>query len=432
MELSIRSKQIHSGERHYQREENMGYLELDVNLTEEQKAIRDLSRKFAMEVVRPAGIELDRLADPGDVIADDSMLWDVLRKFHELELHSLGIPKSVGGMAEESDPLASVLMTEELSYGDVGVAASLLISNFTFAFAAMCEDKEVQNWAWDYCEDKKGIVRGCWAITEPDHGSDWWFGNEPAFGDSKCAPSLKAVLKGDEYILDGQKSAWISNGTVATHALINVSLDPAKGMQGTGIAIMPLDLPGVSRGKPLNKLGMRGLNQGEIIFEEVRIPRNYMIVDDHGMATAMIEAILNFGNMGMGMSFTGLAQAALDEAVAYAKQRVQGGVPIFEHKNVKLKLFNMFTMVEASRAYLRRIAAYNVANAPMGSTQHARSIKISSTETALRVAGEAVEIFGGNGLSKEYLIEKLFRDARAGTIADGDNEALALVGAAYL
>jgi len=410
----------------------MGYLELDLNLTDEQKAVRDLSRKFAMEVMRPAGIELDKLTDPADVIAEGSALWDVLKRFRELDLHRLDIPEAVGGMAEENDLLSSVLMTEELSYGDVGVTAACLISNFTFTFAAMCDDQEIQGWARDYCEDTEGKIHGCWAITEPDHGSDWWFGAESAFGNPKCAPSLKAALKGDEYILNGQKSAWVSNGTIATHALLNVSLDPSKGMQGTGIALLPLDLPGVSRGKPLDKLGMRALNQGEIIFEDVRIPRNYMVVNDHAMGTTMIEATLNYGNMGMGMVFTGLAQAALDEAVAYAKQRVQGGAPIFEHKNIKLKLFNMFTMVEASRAYLRRIALYNAANAPMGSTQHARSIKVFATETAFQVASEAVQIFGGNGLSKEYLIEKLFRDARAGMIADGDNEALALVGASYL
>ncbi|UCD56634.1 MAG: acyl-CoA dehydrogenase family protein [Candidatus Hydrogenedentota bacterium] len=410
----------------------MGYIELDVALTDEQKAVRDLSRKFAMEVVRPAGIELDKLADPADVIAEGSVLWDVLRKFRRLDLHKLAIPKALGGMADENDPLSSVLMAEELAYGDVGVAAALLVSNFTFTFAAMSDDQEIQRWARDYCEDTEGKVLGCWAITEPDHGSDWWFGAEPEFGDPKLAPSLRAARKGDEYILNGQKSAWVSNGTIATHALLNVSLDASKGMQGTGIALLPLDLPGVSSGKPLNKLGLRGLIQGEIIFEDVRIPRNYMVVDDHAMATTMIEATLNYGNMGVGMVFTGLAQAALDEAVAYAKQRVQGGVPIFEHNNVRLKLFNMFTLVETSRAYLRRIARYNAANVPMGSTQHARSLKVFSTETAFKVASDAVQIFGGSGLSKEYLIEKLFRDARAGLIADGDNEALALVGASYL
>jgi alkylation response protein AidB-like acyl-CoA dehydrogenase len=410
----------------------MGYIELDTTLTDEQEAVRDLARKFAMEVARPAGIELDNIADPEDVIAEDSILWDVVRKFRKLDFHKMGIPKALGGLGEDNDPLSSVLMGEELAYGDAGVAATLLVGNFAFGFAAMNPDPEIQSWVRDYCDDTEGKINGCWAVTEPDHGSDWWFGVEPEFADPKCTPNLKARLEGDEYILNGQKSAWVSNGTFATHALLNVSLDPSKGMQGTGIAILPLDLPGISRGKPLNKMGMRALNQGEIIFEDVRIPRKFMAVEDSTMATAMIEATLNFGNMGMGILFTGLAQAALDEAVAYAKQRTQGGVPIIEHKNVKLKLFNMFTMVESLRAYLRRVALYNVANPPMGSTQHIRSLKVLSTETAFNVASEAIQIFGGNGLSKEYPIEKMFRDARASMIADGENEVLALDGARFL
>jgi alkylation response protein AidB-like acyl-CoA dehydrogenase len=410
----------------------VGYLELDLSLSDEDQAIRDLSRQFASEVIRPAGIELDRMADPADVIGERSVLWDVFKKARELDFHRVSLPKAVGGMSEDNGPLAGAIMTEELSHGDVGVTASLFVSNFTFGFAALSEDPEIRGWARDYCQDTEARVLGCWAITEPDHGSDWWFGAEATSADRKCAPSLRAVRKGDEYVLNGQKSAWVSNGTIATHALLNVSLDPVRGMQGTGVAVLPLDLPGISRGKPLDKMGMRALNQGEIIFEDVKIPRRYMVVEDPETARMVIETTLNHGNMGVGMAFTGLAQAALDEAVAYAKERIQGGVPIFEHKNVKLKLFRMYTLVEASRAYLRRIAAYNAATPPMGSTPHARSIKVFSTETALHVAGEAVQIFGGLGLSKESLIEKLFRDARAGTIADGDNEALALVGARYL
>lgn len=410
----------------------MGYLELDLSLSDEDLAIRDLARRFAAEVVRPAGIELDRLADPQDVIGERSVLWEVFRKARELGLHRVALPKAVGGMSEDHGPLAGAIMAEELSHGDVGVTASLFVSNFTFGFAALSEDPEIRGWAREYCEDAEARVLGCWAITEPDHGSDWWFGADPVSADRKCAPSLRAVRKGDEYVLSGQKSAWVSNGTIASHALLNVSLDPGRGMQGTGVAVLPLDLPGISRGKPLDKMGMRALNQGEIVFEEVQIPRSYMVVEDPGMASAVIETTLNHGNMGVGMAFTGLAQAALDEAVAHAKDRIQAAVPIFEHKNVKLKLFRMYTMVEASRAYLRRIAAYNAATRPLGSTPHARSIKIFSTETALHVASEAVQIFGGIGLSKESLVEKLFRDARAGTIADGDNEALALVGARYL
>jgi alkylation response protein AidB-like acyl-CoA dehydrogenase len=147
------------------------------------------------------------------------------------------------------------------------------------------------------------------------------------------------------------------------------------------------------------------------------------------MMTAVSKMILTGANGGMGQLFVGLAQAAFEEAFKYAKERVQGGVPIFEHNNIKLQLFNMFIKVESARAYARRMASYNQTMSPNGSSPHAIAAKVLSTNTAFEVANEAVTIFGGVGLTKEYLIEKLFRDARAAMIEDGENNALSLSGA---
>ena len=409
----------------------MGYLELDPTLNDEEKAVQDMARRFAMEVMRPAGAELDKLSDPADVIAKGSVLWDVFRQQRELDLHKASIPKEFGGMAGESSPLTGVLMAEQMGIGDAGLAISFGVSNFPFRFAAMSPDPELQQLARDYCEDIECSMIGCWALTEPEHGSDWIIGSEGGADPAKLAPSLKAELKGDEYILNGQKAAWVSNGTIATHAVLHVGLDPSLGMEGTGIAIVPLDLAGVSRGKPLDKIGQRPLNQGEIFFEDVRLPKAYMVVGDPAMGTYMVQATLTGANSGMAALFAGLAQGAYDEALNYAKERVQGGVPIFEHKNIKLKIFDMFVAVEAARAYVRRLSGYNAVN-PTGSLQHAIAGKILSTETAFNVASEAISIFGGNGLSKEYPIEKMFRDAKAAIIEDGENSALALKGASLL
>ncbi|RJP18018.1 MAG: acyl-CoA dehydrogenase [Candidatus Abyssobacteria bacterium SURF_5] len=406
----------------------MGYLELDDRIDEEQRAVQEMSRRFAMEVMRPAGIELDKLSDPADVIAEDSVLWDVYRKVRELELHKASIPKELGGLQGERDPLTGVLIAEQMGYGDPGLAISFGVSNFPFRFAAMSQEPELQQLARDYCEDSKAEMIGCWALTEPEHGSDWILAGSE---DPKCGPSVKAVLKGDEYILNGQKAAWVSNGTIATHAVLHLGLDSKRGMGGTGIAIVPLDLPGITKGKPLNKIGQRALNQGEIFFEEVRLPKKFMFVADPDMGTYMGQSILTGANSGMAALFAGLAQAAYDESLKYAKERVQGGVPIFEHKNVKLKLFDMFVKCEAARAYVRRLSRYNVLNPP-GSLQHAIAGKVLCTETAFHVASEAITIFGGNGLSKEYVIEKMFRDARASMIEDGENGVLALKGASLL
>lgn len=409
----------------------MAYFELDTTLSKELKAIHKEVASFSRKVMRPAGIELDKLQDPADVIAEGSVLWDVFKVFRGLHLHALGIPKELGGLANESpDPKASGVLYEELGYGDPGLAISLGSSS-TFRLAAMSPDPKLRQITRDFANDMEGNLIGCWAITEPMHGSDWVMSARPEFDDPGCAPDLRAELKGDEYILNGQKSAWVSNGTIATHATLHVSIDPSKGMQGNGLAVVPLDLPGVRRGKPLDKIGQRPLNQGELFFEEVKIPKSFMVIEDGQQMQVMMKTILTHANAGMGQLFVGVAQAAFDEALNYAKQRVQGGVPIFEHKNIKLQLFEMFTKVEAARAYARRMAAYNTLKPP-GSAHHAIASKVLSTKTAFEVASDAITIFGGNGLAREYPVEKMFRDARAAMIEDGENTVLSLMGAADL
>jgi len=411
----------------------MNYADLDVNLTEEQRAMRDVAHKFGMEVMRPAGIKLDAMADPAEVIAEDSVLWDVLRQYRKLGFHKRGMPKDLGGMAGEIDPLSGALMTEQFGYADAGLAISLSCAGQGFGFLAMSPDPELRDIVKAYIEDEDCKMIGCWAITEPDHGSDWLLSADTSFKDPSVVPSLKARLEGDEYILSGQKSAWVSNGTIATHASLHVCLDPAKGMQGSGIAVVPLDLPGITKGKPLNKMGQRALNQGEIFFDDVRLPKKYMVVPNPDVASqrAILKMILTGANTFMSTTFAGLAKAAFDEALKYSRERIQGGKPIFEHQNIQLKLMNMFTMVEAARSLSRRTSAYAASGGP-GSLPHAVAAKILATETATRVAGEAIQIFGGNGLSKEYIIEKMFRDAKASMIEDGENNLLAITAAPFL
>jgi len=404
----------------------MAYPEIDLNLTDEQKALRDMVKRFGAEVMRPAGIELDKLGDPADVIADGSILWDVFKQFRELGLHTTSFSRSIGGMAEDMDPMAGILLLEEMGYADAGLAISLFVASMPFTFCQFLPVPELQDLARQFVEDKDCKLIGCWGITEPDHGGDWALGGDKA----ECGPSLRGVLKGAEYIINGQKSAWVSNGTIATHSVLHVGLDPSRGMQGQGIAICPLDLPGITRGKPLDKIGQRPLNQGEIFFDDVHLPKEYMIVTPRPASESAGGGSGLFGGGGtpmgtMAVIFGGLSRAALDEAIKYARDRIQGGIPIIEHKNVKLKLFEMFMMTESARSLARRLQLYNSLSGS-SSMLHTMAGKWMSTETAFKVASEAIQIFGGLGLSKEYTIEKIFRDARAAMIEDGTNEVLAL------
>jgi alkylation response protein AidB-like acyl-CoA dehydrogenase len=407
----------------------MGLRELNVELTSEHLALWDASKKFFGEVWRPAAIQLDKLPDPQEVIAQGSILWDVLRKTWKLGYHKMPFPKGIGGL--ELDTLSLTLIIEEMGWAAPDLAVSLAVCATPFAYAQLSPDPELRDLTRKFCEDTEAKMTGCWAITEPDHGSDWILFDEHV-KDAKVAPQVKAVLDGDHYVINGQKSSWVSNGSFANYAALWLSFDPTQGMQRGGIAVIPLDLPGISRGKPLNKLGQRSLNQGEIFFDNVRIPKTMMVVQDPQIFKFLSNAQLALANGLMGLCFTGTAQAALEEAIKYAKRRVQGGQLICKHQSVKLKLFDMFVSVEAARSLARRVAVYNnqlLKQMHPPAVHYAMASKILSTETAFRVASEAVQIHGGYGLCKDYWVEKIFRDARAAMIEDGTNEVLALAGA---
>jgi alkylation response protein AidB-like acyl-CoA dehydrogenase len=401
----------------------MAIVDIEVGLGEQEKAVRDTARKFADEVMRPAGAALDRLPDPAQVIAPDSVLWQVFDKHRALGLDDLELG------ADDLSPLERArlrfLVSEELGRGDSGLAISLGVANFHKMFARMSGRPALIE---RFCKpDSRDI--GCWAVTEPDHGSDTLTVTERHFHDPALKANCVARKDGKEWVIRGQKAAWVSNGTIATVAALFCTIDPSHGFEGGGVCIVPLDLRGVSRGKPLDKLGQRALNQGEIFFDDVRVPEEFMVVGAEVYRT-VVEMVLTMANAAMGAIFVGVAQAALEHAVAYARERVQGGQPIFQHQSVRGRLFKMFARVEAARSLARRVTLYNATQPPL--LQYSIASKTFVTQTAFEVASEAVQIFGGNGLSREYPVEKLMRDARASMIEDGCNEVLGLVGATKL
>jgi len=400
----------------------MATVDLEIGLSDEDIAVRDTAHRFAEEVLRPVGAELDRMHDPADVIAPDSLLWDVFEKYHPLGFDGLVADT-------EMDPIAKArlmaIVNEELSWGDVGLAITLGLCGFHGPWVQQTGDPDLIE---RFCAPDKPTI-GCWALTEPDHGSDTVTLTEGHFSDPTLKANCVARKQGDEYVIKGQKAAWVSNGTIADIAVLFCTLDQSQGFKGGAVLLVPLDLPGISRPRPLDKIGQRTLNQGEIFFDDVRIPSSYMALGPDLYAIGL-EMMLAHANAAMGQLFVGVARAAYDHAVAYAKERIQGGVPIFEHQSVKSRLFKMFTKVEAARALARRVAAFNAAGAPQ--VHCSIATKVFCTQTAFEVASDALQIFGGNGLSREYPIEKLLRDARASLIEDGCNEVLSIVGASRL
>ena len=402
----------------------MEFLDLNINLTKEDIMMKKAAAEFAKNVMRPVSIEMDKMTSE-ESIAPDSPFWNFKKKAYELDYHTIMIPESYGGMG--LSPLQQCLVFEELAWGSFGLTIDLAVAAFPALMGSMVPEDEIINEILvPFCECKDGKIAGCWAITEPEHGSDTLLPHYPSFSDPKIPSNCTATPDDDEYIINGQKSAWVSGASYASHAALFCQVDPSMGHAGGGLFIVPLDLPGVSRGKVLDKMGQRDDPQAELYFDNVRLPKKYMVAGSEAYET-MLEITLSITTAMMGVLSTGLARAAFEEALNYAKNRVQGGKLLIEHQDVQKKLFNMFTKVEMTRQISRAVYIYNQ-NTSIPAEEYSVMAKVYGTQSCFEVANEAIQIFGANGLTKEYVVEKLFRDARATLIEDGSNDVLAIAG----
>jgi len=395
---------------------------LEAPLSEMERMVQANARRFAQTVMRPAGEALDRM--PAEqTIAPDSPLWKVLAGSAELGL-TIG---ALMEMAPEERARLIPIMWEELGWGDGGLTIMLGAAAIPWiVLHAMGRHDLIEKYP-------EGTRIGCWAITEPDRGSDILdFGADLAYpGSTAGKPNCVARPDGDQIIVNGQKAAWVSNGPIANLGILYCAYDDGSGRAQDCALLLPLDLPGVTRGKVLEKLGQRGDPQGELYFENVRVPRDHLVAAPGAEYERAMYAVLAEANAIMGSIWVGVARAAYEHALAYAHDRRQGGVPIIRHQNVRYRLFHMFRRVEAARALNHRVQFYNN-TAAVPALQGSIASKITSTQTAFEVASDAIQMFGGNGVTREYPVEKLMRDARSSMIEDGCNEILAIKGGSFL
>lgn len=405
---------------------NLGISGLEGTMTEEEKLIQQMAHRFAEEVMRPIGEQLDKMT-PEEVIAEGSPLYSYLQQVVDSGLLDLG---AIAVMTSEQKARIIPIIFEEFGWGDSGLAILTVASSFPSFVALMSGDEELI--------EKFVGKPGCWVATQPDRGSDC------ADLDAQCVHpgsqhakgNLIARIDGDEVVITGQSSAWVSGAPIAQNAYVFCGCDFGDGIQNDkgGLnciaALVPLDLPGVSKGKPLDKIGQRALPQGEIYFDEVRIPRKYVVAEQEE-AEKSFFGTLTFANMEMGFTFTGVARAAYDHAIEYVHERKQGGTEIINHQSVKHRVFNVFQKTETARAMAHRAAQYNYGeNGPH--LLASITSKTFVTQNAYDAVGEAMSLFGGNGLTREYPLEKLLRDARASLIEDGENNLLSLKAAQWL
>lgn len=393
--------------------------DLDYDFSETDRAVQETAHRFAAEVMRPVGEALDKLPAE-EVIAPESALWDVYKQYQGLGFDALD-PE----MPALEKARLQFIVLEELGWGDSGLAISLGVAAFPSEIAAMVERE-------DLMEKFPAGEIGCWAITEPDHGSDM-----VDFGDAlidprgkRQAPNIIARADGNEFVVSGQKSSWVSNGTSATAAALFCAVEMPDGTRGKGVFLARIEGEAISKGKALEKIGQRALNQGEIFFDGLRIPADHMVAGPDDYA-AFTDLTLCRANGIMATTFSGAARAAFELALDYAKTRVQGGVPIIQHQSVQSRIFNMYKKVIAARTLAYRAVLSNETS-EQPALAAAIAAKTVATQAAFDVSSDALQIFGGNGISREYPIEKIFRDTRIAMIEDGCNEMLGLIGAGRL
>jgi acyl-CoA dehydrogenase len=400
----------------------LGPLGAEPELSDTARMVQESVHRYAEEVMRPIGAKLDRMT-PEEAIAPGSAYWAAREKFVQL---GFGV-ETLLSLEPAERAKTMCIMFEELGWGDSGLAISFGAGMLASLMSVMHGN--------DFCRrlapDEK---LGCWAITEPDHGSDMLDANRMIFHPegNYGRPNCIATLRGNDVIISGQKSAWVSNGVIADVCILYCAADSGSGPDTRRgcVVIVPMNAKGVSRGKPLDKIGQRALNQGEVFFDNVKLSKDHLLAGPDQYLES-VYAIHTFANAIMGTVFTGCARSAFELAHAYAHERKQGGLPIIRHQSVAYRLFHMFRKVEAARALTQRVVHYNFSS-PHPSLHAAMTAKITATQTAFDVASDALQIFCGNGLTREYPIEKILRDARASMIEDGCNEILAIKGGYYL
>jgi acyl-CoA dehydrogenase len=408
----------------------MTYVDLNMNLGETELQLKREANRFAREVMRPISWELDRMR-PEETIAPGSPLWEFMRKAYELGYHKTRMPEKYGGIG--LTPLQTAIVLEELAWGSFGLEMNLGGAIGTAAFALPYgNEKHIEEFVIPYCECTDGTVIGCLAITEPDRGSDTLLAccpGYPSYRDPNFKSQCIARRKGDGYVINGQKSSWVSAAPIANSAALWCQVEKSPGdFAGYGIFITPLDLQGVTKGKPVEKEGTRDLVQGPIFFDDVYVPEESLIVRPED-CEAVTEGFLCRTLSSIAVRSVGLARAAFEEALTYARERVQGGKLLIEHQSVQVKLLDMFRKVEASRQLARAAFIYNYTNPPeKRSLKHAVAAKTFATQAALEVATDAVVIFGTIGVTGDHIIQKLWRDALVTLTCDGSNDSLSIWG----
>jgi alkylation response protein AidB-like acyl-CoA dehydrogenase len=372
---------------------------MKLELTDEQQMVQGLARDFAEQEVKPIAAECDRQA---------RFPHATVKRMGELGLMGIMIPEQHGGAG--ADTLTYVLALEEVAVACASHAVVMSVNN-----SLVCDP--IYRFGTPEQHERflaplaSGRGLGCFALTEPQAGSD-----------ARNQATL-ARRDGDHYVLDGRK-IFVTNGRESTVALVFAQTDPAKAHRGISAFLVEKGTPGFLVPRVEDKLGLRASDTAEFVFEGCRVPAACRLgADGEGFKVAM--KAIDGGRIGIAAQALGIARAALEASVAYAKERKSFGVPIGQHQMIQWMLADMATALDAARLLTWRAAALKDRGAPYGTA--ASMAKLYASETAMRVTTDAIQVHGGHGYVTEYPVERFFRDAKITQIYEGTSQIQRLV-----
>jgi butyryl-CoA dehydrogenase len=377
---------------------------LNLALTEEQQLLQKSVREFAEAEVKPLAKENDETG---------KFPRGLIQQAAELGLTGVAIPESEGGSG--MDHISYSIVIEEISRAcaSTGVILSVQNSLYCDPIHRFGTDEQKKKFLVPFARGEK---IGCYALTEPQAGSN------------AAALATKAVRKGDKYVINGTK-AWITNGGAADAAMVYVNTQPEKGEKGITALVVEKGTPGFAVGKEEKKLGINATACTELSFSDCEVPAGNRIGEE-GEGYKVALSTLDGGRIGIGAQATGIAQGAFEAALSYAKQRQAFGHPIADFQAIQFMLADMSTEIEAARLLVRRAAWKQDSGARF--SMEAAIAKLFASEMSTRVAHKAIQIHGGYGYSREYPVERAYRDARITEIYEGTSEIQRLVIAAWV
>ncbi|RUL53143.1 acyl-CoA dehydrogenase [Lysinibacillus antri] len=376
---------------------------MNLVFSEEQTMMREMVRQFAESEIAPFVEKMEEGEFPRDI----------LKKMGELGLMGITIPEKFGGAG--MDFTSYILAINEISKVSavVGVILSVHTSVGTNPILYFGTEEQKEKYVPKLA---RGEYLGAFCLTEPEAGSD------------AGALKSKAVKKDDHYVINGSK-VFITNGGEADVYIVFASTSPDKGSRGISAFIVEKNTPGLIIGKDEHKMGLHGSRTVQLTFENMKVPASNLLgVENEGFKIAL--ANLNVGRIGIAAQALGIAEAALEQATNYAKERIQFGKPIAVNQGIGFKLADMATSVEAARLLIYRAA--DLQSRGVSNGKEASMAKLFATRTAVEVTTEAIQVFGGYGFTKDYPVERYFRDAKVTEIYEGTSEIQKIVISKYI